>query len=216
MKFINLVKNFLKKENLWQGSAKYWENRYRSGGNSGAGSYNNLADFKAQILNDFVSKNSISSVIEWGCGDGNQLLLSKYPQYIGIDVSKKAIKICKSKFKKDSTKKFYWSGKKNFSFFQTADLTLSLDVIYHLIEDDVFECYMRQLFSSSNKYVIIYSCNFDNDPIDAHVKCRKFTPWIEKNFKDWNLKDVVKNQYPYDGINSISTSWSDFFIYEHI
>ena len=75
----------------WEGSAKYWELRYRRGGNSGAGSYNNLAKFKANFLNNFVIENHIKSVIEWGCGDGHQLSLASYPQYIGYDVSKQSI-----------------------------------------------------------------------------------------------------------------------------
>ena len=33
-------------------SKDYWEKRYSKGGNSGAGSYNNLALFKASIIND--------------------------------------------------------------------------------------------------------------------------------------------------------------------
>lgn len=37
-------------------SKNYWENRYKSGGNSGAGSYSNLAEFKAEIINEFVAK----------------------------------------------------------------------------------------------------------------------------------------------------------------
>ena len=31
-------------------SAKYWEQRYRTGGNSGAGSYCRLAEFKAEVV----------------------------------------------------------------------------------------------------------------------------------------------------------------------
>ena len=36
------------------GSASYWELRYRNGGTSGAGSYGRLAEFKAEVLNEFV------------------------------------------------------------------------------------------------------------------------------------------------------------------
>ena len=44
-------------------SAEYWRNRYASGGNSGAGSYGALADFKAASLNSFISNNNIASAI---------------------------------------------------------------------------------------------------------------------------------------------------------
>jgi len=75
-------------------SKDYWEKRYSFGGNSGADSYNNLALFKASIINNFVIKNNINTVIEWGSGDCNQLSLAIYKNYIGYDVSKTAIKIC--------------------------------------------------------------------------------------------------------------------------
>ena len=53
----------------------YWENRYKNNGNSGAGSYGRLAEFKADVINNFIAENKITSVIEFGCGDGNQLSL---------------------------------------------------------------------------------------------------------------------------------------------
>ncbi|GAJ08100.1 unnamed protein product, partial [marine sediment metagenome] len=58
---------------VFSGSREYWESRYAGGGTSGAGSYGKPAEFKAQVLNSFVKDNGISSVIEFGCGDGNQL-----------------------------------------------------------------------------------------------------------------------------------------------
>lgn len=39
------------------GSAAYWETRYRGGEMSGSGSYGRLAEFKAEILNEFVRTN---------------------------------------------------------------------------------------------------------------------------------------------------------------
>lgn len=79
-------------------SKEYWESRYKGGGNSGAGSYGRLAEFKAEIINEFIEKNSINKVIEFGCGDGNQLGMLKVAKYIGVDVSQTAISICRDKF----------------------------------------------------------------------------------------------------------------------
>lgn len=205
------------KRNTWKGSAHFWNERYANGGNSGAGSYNRLAEFKAKIINDFVSNNKIQTIIEWGCGDGNQLSLAKYPNYIGYDVSPQAIKICKNKFKDDSNKKFFCS-KSIFFKSTTAELSLSLDVLYHLIEDNVFDKYMKQLFTSSTKYVIIYSCNDTESTVNAiHVKHREFTQWIKENVSSkWKLKSLIKNEYPFDANDPENTSWSNFYIYEKI
>ena len=60
-------------------SGSYWEERYARGGNSGAGSYNRLAEFKAEYLNRFVSEHEIKTVIEFGSGDGGPLRQASYP-----------------------------------------------------------------------------------------------------------------------------------------
>lgn len=195
-------------------SGKYWEKRYERGGNSGAGSYNRLAEFKAEVINKFVRENNVNKVIEWGCGDGNQLKLAKYPEYIGFDVSKEAVKICDEKFSGDITKKFIWCGDKGFKSEDRGDLAISLDVIYHLIEDDVYEEYMERLFSSSERYICIYSSNFEERPA-IHVKNRKFTDWIDVHTDNtWKLLEIVYNRYPYSEDDPDETSWSDFYFYE--
>jgi|SRR5208282_2162844 len=89
------------------GSAAYWDGRYRAGGTSGDGSYGRLAAFKAEIINEFVRRHNIGSVIEFGCGDGSQLSLMHYPKYVGLDVSAEAVRMCASRFAKDESKSFF-------------------------------------------------------------------------------------------------------------
>ena len=195
----------------FKSSENYWVERYKRGGNSGYGSYGQLAQYKADILNEFAEKNFISTVIEYGCGDGNQLTLAKYPHYIGFDISPDAIVQCKKIFDNDSTKAFYLMNEYDG---QKADLTLSLDVIYHLVEDDVFENYIRLLFDSSQKYVILYSSNVDANRFSSpHVRHRKFTLWIEANLLGWDLIKHIQNPYT-DDRNTKEHSNADFFIYQ--
>lgn len=197
-------------------SGAYWEERYLHGGNSGSGSYNKLAEFKAEIINEFIERNNIGKVLEWGCGDGNQLRLGRYPNYIGFDVSKKAIELCIGIFSGDDTKRFIWCGGKNFRNEESGELAMSLDVIFHLVEDNVYEEYMRRLFLSSERYVCIYSSNFEKQTA-AHVKNRRFTCWIEDNLSgQWELVKFVKNRYPYLEEKSDETSRSDFYFYKKI
>ena len=200
------------RESAFKGSKNYWEKRYLAGGNSGNGSYNELAEFKADILNNFVSENNISSIIEFGCGDGNQLLLAKYPAYVGFDVSSEAIRICKDIFEGDATKSFKLLGDSNI---EKGELTLSLDVIYHLIEDKVFDNYMATLFDSSNSYVIIYSSNSDGKLYETapHVKHRNFTKWVESNRPVWKLVKHIPNKYPYIQNDNLNGSFADFYVY---
>ena len=193
------------------GSEKCWEQRYASGGNSGVGSYENFAQFKAEILNSFVNNHDITTVIEFGCGDGNQLSLANYPKYIGFDVSQSARGECTQRFSTDNSKTFKLV--KDYDG-ETSDLSLSLDVIYHLVEDEVFESYMRTLFKASNQYVIAYSSDSDdNEGYEAtHVRQRQFTKWIHDNLPQWKLIEHIPNRYPYNG-DYRTGSFADFYIY---
>ena len=49
------------------------------------------------------------------------------------------------------------------------DLSLSLDVVYHLVEDDVFKEYINNLFKTSD-LVSIYTTNKRTGPRSAHIK----------------------------------------------
>ncbi len=192
-------------------SARYWEHRYRTGGNSGAGSYCRLAEFKAQVLNGFVSERQISSVIEYGSGDGAQLRLARYPNYIGVDVSKKAVEMCRATFQNDASKRFFESGAVPPNTM--ADLSLSLDVVYHLVEDATFEAYMRQLFSSARRFVIVYSSNMELDWPYKHVRHRQFTEWVAQYEPQWHVESTIKNAYPWDPADPQNTSFADFYIF---
>ena len=193
-------------------SDSYWKSRYEKGGNSGVGSYGKFATFKAEVLNKFVEEKGIHSVIEFGSGDGNQLLLLNYPKYSGFEISEEAIELCNQNFSKDTSKEFFLNSAYDG---QIAELTLSLDVIYHLVEDETFNLYMELLFNSSSKFVIIYASNLDEQFKfqGSHVRPRKFSSWIDSNQPDWKLVEHIPNQYPYDPVSQ-EGSFADFYIYE--
>ena len=99
---------------------------------------------------------------------------------------------------------------------ETAELTLSLDVIYHLVEDDVFNDYMQRLFDSSERMVVIYSSNTDDNREDAaaHVRHHLFSRWVDENRPSWRLKSCITNKYPFDPKDAHNTSFADFYIFE--
>lgn len=202
---LNLLKYLNKNRNaLFPGSRVYWERRYSKNGSSGAGSYGEKAFYKAVIINQFVAKNKIHKVIEFGCGDGNQLKQFSFEEYIGLDVSPTAIKQCKDIFKEDPSKQFLLYDEKDINTRLpdlNAELSLSLDVIYHLVEDEVYEKYMHRLFSVSSYYVIIYAWDVEEGK-KYHVRHRRFTKWIEDNVSNFQLVEKVSKQ-----------SCCDFFIY---
>ena len=133
---------------------------------------------------------------------------------MGFDVSETAIRLCKRRFASDKTKTFKMLHEYGG---ETADLTLSLDVLYHLVEDEVFDSHMRILFLASNRYVAIYSRDSnDNAGMEGtHVRHRNFTSWIKENLPDWKQLYHIPNRFPYKG-DYMTGSWSDLFVYERI
>lgn len=196
----------------FRGPTAYWERRYARGGDSGPGSYGALAAFKADVINGLVREHGLRSVVEFGCGDGNQLGLAEYPDYTGWDVSATAVAACRARFAGDATKRFELleAG----SAPARADLALSLDVIYHLVDDAVFERHMAQLFGAARSHVVIYSSDRDdNDPLQAvHVRHRRFTRWIAAHARDWTLERRIPNPLPFAG-DLAAGSHSDFYVY---
>lgn len=193
------------------GTENYWERRYASGGGSGVGSYGQFAAFKAEVINGFVRENAIASVIEFGCGDGNQLALARYPSYIGFDISPTVVERCRESFRADPTKRFLrvqdYAG-------ETAELVLSLDVIYHLVEDSIFEEYMNRLFGAATRFVIVYSSNTDQNEIreNTYIRHRKFTDWVARQLNEWTLFRHLPNRFPYRG-DYRTGSFSDFYFF---
>jgi SAM-dependent methyltransferase len=198
------------------GSSAYWAGRYADGGTSGRGSYGPFAAFKAEVLNGLVIEFGVTSVIELGCGDGAQLELARYPRYVGLDVSPHAIQQCVRRFPDDPTKSFFRYDPECFhdaaGVFR-ADAALSLDVIYHLTEDAVFERYMGHLFGAAARLVVIYSNDADRPSAAAHVRYRRFSGWITAHAPGWSLARHVPNRFPDTG-DDRTGSPSDFYVYQ--
>lgn len=125
-------------------------------------------------------------------------------------MSQTVVEHCRNIFAEDKTKKFVHTDSYNG---EKSDLSMSLDVIYHLVEDDIFNDYMERLFQASNKYVVIYASNHDHLDTD-HVRHRKFSDWIENYREDFELLSHTPNKFPYDTKNPDNTSVADFYIYK--
>jgi hypothetical protein len=202
--------SLLRQKLAFSDSVRYWERNYARGGTSGDGSYGALGQAKADFLNDFVTDHAVRSVIEFGSGDGNQLSLAEYPRYVGLDVSQTALEICKRRFADDPTKSFFLYDGNCFvdrSGLFASDLALSLDVVYHLVEDSVFETYMHHLFAAGRRYVIVYSTDMTMQDTAPHVRHRQFTSWVDRKCPRWRLAEIRRG--PGSG-----PARADFFVYE--
>lgn len=190
--------------------AGYWDRRYREGRTSGAGSEGEEGFYKAEYVNDFIHENAVTSVIDWGCGDGQVLELLKvgpshspYVAYTGIDVSPTILERNRQRFREFVFATPDEACKGGFS----ADLAISMDVLFHLPDQGDYLTYLDHLFDSATRYVLIYSTNHAGGRTARHVLRREFTPDIADRFPDWRLR-LVETPLR-DGLAS-------FFWYERI
>jgi SAM-dependent methyltransferase len=165
------------------------------------------------VLNDFVEAYRITSLVEFGCGDGQQLALARYPRYLGLDVSPTTLQRVANRFANDPTKSFLRYDPACYADpagFITADVSLSLDVIYHLVEDDVYRGHLRHVFAAGRRFVVLYTSDADRLPgperTAPHVRHRPVVSDVARDYPAWRLRERIPN--PYD------TSLADFLIYE--
>jgi SAM-dependent methyltransferase len=100
----------------------------------------------------------VQRVVDFGCGDGNQLSLAEYPSYVGLDVSGRVIEKTSARFADDESKSFIWydpTRSVNRGAI-TGDLVLSLDVILHLVEDATLDAYLLNLDRAGSRYAVVY------------------------------------------------------------
>jgi len=204
------VRRFVEQLLKFRSTASYWERRYAQGGNSGSGSQGHLGAFKAEIVNEIVAELEPSSVLELGCGDGSQLALLHYPRYTGLDVSPSAVAQCQDLFRNDASKSFAVYDPEAFDASPPPvhEMAVSLDVVYHIVENSAYERYLRHLFASSARWVLVYSSNTeDNEGSPVHVRHRRFTDWVARTRPDWQLVKHVPNRFP-------AESSAEFFLFE--
>ena len=109
-----------------------------------------------------------------------------YKNYVGFDVSHTAIDLCKSKFK-NSNHRFTNSISE---LPDSSDCTISLDVLYHLVEDDVYHQYLTDLFEKSSNHVVVYSSNFNSYSM-PHVRHREFLEDIKNRFPQFDNYQIL-------------------------
>ncbi|GMI06423.1 hypothetical protein TrVE_jg8386 [Triparma verrucosa] len=220
-------------------SSSHWENNYFHNGTSGEGSIGIEALWKASILDEWTSKMGVKSCTELGSGDGVTLSLTKnHKHYKGYDVSRTTALNLKDKFKGDDTKEFTWyDGSRLMNEVELrkgrSHMALSMEVIFHLVEDEVYITYLKNLFNLAVEYVVIMSSNCEEDirlkgvlesafegggggvrvrngmcfDPSGHVRHRAFLGEVLELFGgEWTLIDFKPQKYP-------DICFSDFYFF---
>ena len=181
---------------------QYWEETYAGGGNSGAGSYGVLAEYKAAVLNELIEREGIRTVLEFGCGDGHQLGLVRYPEYIGLDVSGAAVDMCLAKYSSDETKSFFLYHPRRFrdpARLLRSELVVCLDVLYHITDEADFKSTLDQIFSSAERYVVLYTkiTGDDETQVVPTIKDRDVLLRIRLDYSDFKIVSQPPQPYPH-------------------
>ncbi len=182
------------RQKRYPGSLRYWEKRYAQGGDSGSGSSEIVAQFKAEVVNRVINMYDIHRLVELGCGDGSQLALFTVDQYCGLDISKSAIDRCKRLYQHDDGKSFIHYNPYDFNPQElAARLVLSLEVIFHVTEPGLYKIYLDHLFALSTKLVLIFGRNerATGSSIYPHLCFRNFVSDIERDHNRWQLVETI-------------------------
>jgi hypothetical protein len=170
----------------FENSNQYWKNVYKWGGNSGKGSRGDLAAEKADFVNAFCRAHDIDTVVEFGSGDGVCASMIEVERYIGFDISDTALKFARSRCQNQDTHRLFnydkWTleqirSKVSENKLSDNILNLSMDVMYHLVEDKVLNQYIDCLCKTPSKYVAVFSTDPGVDGSAArHVRQRAYSP----------------------------------------
>jgi SAM-dependent methyltransferase len=170
-------------------NVRYWERRYRAGRSSGRGSEGQIALAKAVYVNRVIERESVASIIDWGVGDGTVMShVTGEVGYTGVDISPTILARLRRKF--GSRGEFLLADIAALRHLH-ADMALSMDVIFHLVNDLDYERYLSRLFDSANRFVLICSTDFDDEGRSArHVRHRHWTSKVRARFPQWILDEV--------------------------
>lgn len=171
----------------------YWEYRYANGNSSGSGSYGENAEFKAKVIDRIIKENNIKKLVDFGCGDGNQISLIKSDVfYTGYDISKTAISLCEEKFKGDEKKRFILYDPLTFKPKPVYEMSMSLDMLFHVTKEEDWLYTINCICSSSNDVILIITNTEEiKNEYFPHVNFkRKILPILD-NRKDVTIEEVI-------------------------
>lgn len=167
----------------------YWEERYSVGGNSGSGSRGKLARRKADYISETLRRLGVASVVDWGCGDGTLLSLLDLGgvDYVGVDVSASGLAACAHK--RSDRPLVLWRDTTAVTL--RAEAAMSIDILFHFPDDSEYDTYLRNLFGSAERYVLVHNCEAGEEPAGEHVRWRRVSEDVASRFPSWKLIDTA-------------------------
>lgn len=166
----------------------YWNERYKRGGNSGEGSRGKFADYKSKVLREFIESHKIETITDLGCGDAYNFDLVNFTgKYRGYDISKFVVDMNNLNKIKSNFNYYVLEKETDYNSVVISQLSMSMDVIMHLVNNYDFDLYMNTLFNSSSQFVAIFntSTNEQISNMSWHNFYRNEGDWVLRNRTNW-------------------------------
>jgi SAM-dependent methyltransferase len=134
-----------------------------------------------------IDLNEVQSVLDLGCGDGFVASMIEVEQYVGFDLSESALKIARERM---PNHRFLSVTPRLMKF----DLMVSMDVMHHLVTEEVYRSYLKVLFSDLSDLVLVYGTNhrLSGRP---HVLHREWMNDVPKGWQSHELPSRFKKAW---------------------
>lgn len=148
---------------------KLWGNNYNNhyNGSSGEGSSINYnKDSYVLFLKKFIQDNSITSVVDLGCGDficGPYIYSDLNVSYKGYDIYKKVVDFNSSQYPKTKFEFIHLDFYNNKEEIQGGDLCILKDVIQHWSLNQIYNFLDYLVESKKFKYILICNCAYQKE-----------------------------------------------------
>jgi hypothetical protein len=130
----------------------YWDSLYLSGGTSGEGSIGFLRSWKWRVIQKFSQ--TVDDVVDVGCGDLSFWEGRTCSRYVGIDISPAVLERDKLTHPQWS---FIVSGSDVFQEGLSAHIVLCMDILFHILDDEVYRKTLKNVTRYSKKWIFIYT-----------------------------------------------------------
>jgi len=134
-----------------EGAATYWEQRYATGGTSGAGSIGKIREWKWRIIRQYVG--DPEEVLDVGCGDLSFWEGRNCASYVGIDIAPSVLV-------RNRQRRPTWAfiaATASVRIKVRRRVVFCLDLVFHILDDDEYFAILDNLCEYTGEWLFIFT-----------------------------------------------------------
>lgn len=185
----------------------------------------------SHFINEYISKSGRAiKILDFGTGIGSNIeILNRYgyKSITAIDISQKAIDLCKSRFRKFPNIQFYVFNGKSLPFKDAFfDLVICTEVLEHVADLYFVSSELKRVTSNAG-YLLVSTPNYFNLSglikviIDLFSKEKDWNPWgahkggFERLFFWFQLQDIFNDRFTIIEAQGRDILLSWFYFFRH-